>query len=229
MDQGRKITGRRMGPAGSANWQAMLDGAEEILREQGCAFLTSRAVAERIGVKQRLVYYYFAAMDDLIVETFRRLAVRELERLQAASRSERPLREIWDLCIHSGDARLITEFMALANRLPGLRAQVIDYIEEARRLQVRALEAAMERIGVIPAIAPAGLVLLATSAALLMNRETELGIPTGHAELASAIESFLAQAESTRARRSGAHPPGAHHGSILAPTAGDGCAVCPSP
>ncbi len=195
MDKEAKTKGRRMGPAGSANWHAMLDGAEHILREQGYAFLTSRAVAEQIGVKQRLVYYYFQTMDALIVEAFSRLAERELERLQAASRSERPLREVWDLCVHSTDARLITEFMALANRLPGLRVQVIDYIEEARRLQVKALQASLKRSGVVPAIAPVGLVLLATSAALLLNREAELGIPTGHAELASAIESFLAQAE----------------------------------
>jgi AcrR family transcriptional regulator len=48
---------RRMGPPGSDNWHAMLDGAEAILRDEGHAALTSRAVAERIGVKQRLVYY----------------------------------------------------------------------------------------------------------------------------------------------------------------------------
>src|ERR1043166_1173025 len=58
----------------------MLDGAEGILRDEGYAALTSRAVAERCGVKQRLVYYYFQTMDELIVETFRRMAVRELER-----------------------------------------------------------------------------------------------------------------------------------------------------
>ena len=196
MDGQAKTKGRRMARPGSANWHAMLDGAETILREQGYADLTSRAVAEQIGVKQRLVYYYFQTMDELIVESFRRLAARELERLHAALGSERPLREIWDMGLHSTDARLITEFMALANRLPGLRAQVIDYIEEARRLQVQALEAALKRSGVCPAIAPVGLVWLATSAALLLNREAELGVPTGHAELAAAIEGFLAQAES---------------------------------
>jgi len=33
---------RRMGPEGSDNWHAMLDGAEAILREEGHAALTSR-------------------------------------------------------------------------------------------------------------------------------------------------------------------------------------------
>ena len=70
-------TARRMGPKGSPIWSSMLDAAEVILCEEGYGALTSRRVAERIGVKQRLVYYYFRTMDELIVETFRRLSSRE--------------------------------------------------------------------------------------------------------------------------------------------------------
>ena len=148
---------RRMGPAGSVTWSAMLDGAEDILREEGYAALTSRRIAERIGVKQRLVYYYFRTMDDLIIETFRRLAVRELERLAGALASERPLREIWDVCIHTSDARLVSEFMALANRIDGLRTEVISFIKKSRRMQVAALSAALKgksRKGRIPTRRP---------------------------------------------------------------------------
>ena len=61
---------RRMGPSGSEVWHSILDGADDILREEGHAELTSRRIAERIGVKQRLVYYYFNTMDDLVVALF---------------------------------------------------------------------------------------------------------------------------------------------------------------
>ena len=186
---------RRMGPAGSANWHAMLDGAEDILREEGYAALTSRAVAERIGVKQRLVYYYFATMDDLIVETFRRLSARELERMRRVSEAPQPLRELWDVCIHTTDARLISEFMALANRSEGLKAEVVVFIERSRAIQMEALTAALKASGRETRIAPVGLVMLATSAALSMNREAELGVDLGHAEIAAAIGSFLLEME----------------------------------
>ena len=83
-----------MGPEGSDNWHAMLDGAEAILREEGHAALTSRRVAERIGVKQRLVYYYFRTMDDLVISLFRRMAEREVIRLKAAAAQTRPLRAL---------------------------------------------------------------------------------------------------------------------------------------
>jgi AcrR family transcriptional regulator len=186
---------RRMGPAGSANWLAMLDGAEDILREEGYAALTSRAVAERIGVKQRLVYYYFATMDDLIVETFRRLSVRELERMDRVLAAPKPLHELWDVLMHTTDARLISEFMALANRSDGLKAEVIAFIERSRALQVKALTAALAARGRDTAIAPVGLIMLATSAALSMTREAELGVTAGHAEIGAAIGAFLADIE----------------------------------
>lgn len=183
-----------MGPPGSTNWHAMLDGAEDILREEGYAALTSRRISERIGVKQRLVYYYFQTMDDLIIEGFRRLSVRELARLRSAFSAERPLRRIWDVCIHTTDTRLISEFMALANRIEGLRAEVIKFIEESRAIQVKALAAALKRKPKfrIPA---AGLAMLATSVALALTREAELGISTGHNEIMTVIGDFLSEVE----------------------------------
>ena len=101
---------RRMGPPGSDNWHAMLDGAEAVLRDEGHAALTSRRIAERIGVKQRLVYYYFATMDDLVTDLFHRMSVRELERLRTAAASNLPLREIWDVCINTTESSVNNAF-----------------------------------------------------------------------------------------------------------------------
>lgn len=178
---------RRMGPAGSENWHAMLDGAEAILRDEGHASLTSRRVAEQIGVKQRLVYYYFHTMDDLVVETFRRLSRRELERLHKAAAAEYPLREIWEVCINTADARLVTEFMALATRIAPLAREVIDYIEASRRIEIEAIENAVRTSGNRPGIPVPALALIATSTALALTRERDLGVDLGHAEMRDAI------------------------------------------
>ncbi|HEX7853549.1 MAG TPA: TetR/AcrR family transcriptional regulator [Sphingobium sp.] len=189
-------TNRRMGQKGSAVGSAMLDAAETILREEGYGALTSRRVAELTGVKQRLVYYYFATMDELIVDTFRRLSVRELERLGGALGGERPLREVWDVCIHTGDSRMIAEFMALAHRNAGLRAEVIAFIEQSRRMQVAALERAMTAAGKgTPALPPVAAAILASSAALAVLREAAIGVEMGHAELLDVIGSFIGRLE----------------------------------
>ena len=169
----------------------MLDGAEDILREDGYGALTSRSVAERIGVKQRLVYYYFQTMEELIVETFRRLSVRELERLRQALAADRPLREIWDVCVHTSDARLISEFMALANRIDPLRAEVIHFIEESRRIQVEGLLAALRARDLPATLPPIVVVMMATSLALTLTRESALGVSDGHGDVMTVIGAYL--------------------------------------
>jgi AcrR family transcriptional regulator len=187
---------RRMGPPGSAVWNLILDGAEAILRDEGYAALTSRRIAERIGIQQRLVYYYFLTMEDIMVEAFRRLALRELERLDTALQSERPLHEVWEICIHTSDARLISEFMALANRSDGVRREVIDYIERTRALQTQALTLAMKRSGGgLAALPPVTIIFMATSFALALNHEAQLGISMGHREIEQLIAGALASLE----------------------------------
>jgi AcrR family transcriptional regulator len=186
---------RRMAAPGPQTWHAMLDAAEAVLREEGHAALTSRSIADRIGAKQRLVYYYFLTMDELITAMFQRLSTRELARLEQAAQSSAPLREIWDMCIHTTDARLISEFTALAHRIEDLRQEVTHFIEESRRIQIEMLEAALRAHPAASPLPPAALAILATSLALTLTREQQLGVSSGHPEAMAAISAFLALAE----------------------------------
>lgn len=188
-------TARRMGPKGSEVWSSMLDSAEEILCEEGYGALTSRRVAERTGVKQRLVYYYFRTMDELIAETFQRLAIRERERLTDALTAPRTLRELWKVYVETSDTRLTSEFMALANRIPALREEVTAHIEACREIHVAALSRAFSKAGKEPAIPPDAAAIFATSAALAVHREAAIGITTGHSEVIAVIEKFIEQLE----------------------------------
>lgn len=186
---------RRMGRPGSEVWHTMLDGAEDILREEGHAELTSRRIAERVGVKQRLVYYYFHTMDDLIVALFRRLSERELKRLNEALLSRHALREIWDTNVGGTDARLISEFMALANRIDDLRSEVVHFIAEARAIEIAAIETALNRKGTKSDIPAPALAILASSVALALSRERQLGVTSGHQEVLSMVENFFLKVE----------------------------------
>jgi hypothetical protein len=135
-------------------------------------------------------------MDDIMVEAFRRLARRELERLETALQTELPLHEVWGICIHTTDARLVSEFMALANRSEGVRKEVVDYIERTRVLHVAALtKAARNKSGGLASLPPAAVTLMATSIALALNREAQLGVSTGHAETEQLIRDALAALE----------------------------------
>jgi hypothetical protein len=101
----------------------------------------------------------------------------------------------------ASDARLISEFMALANRNEGLRKEVIAYIEESRAIQVKVLRAALERRSGSNKIPPAGLAILASSAALSLIRETELGVSAGHREIRAMIDAFLSEVEPQSRRK----------------------------
>ena len=200
MAETKTASERRMGPPGSDNWHAMLDGAEDILREEGHAELTSRRIAERIGVKQRLVYYYFRTMDDLIVDMFRRSSERDLQRLREVCQTPQSLRQLWEISYNSQDARLISEYMALSNRIPGLRAEVIRFIEESRAIQVQAIADTIARKqgkskSAKAAISPEALAIMATSLGLTLNREDQLGVSSGHAEALAVLDAFLADLE----------------------------------
>jgi AcrR family transcriptional regulator len=181
-----------MGQPGSAIWNAMLDATEKILCDEGYGALTSRRVAECIGVKQRLVYYYFRTMDDLIVETFRRGTRRESARLAKALESNHPLREIWDANVHTSDVRLISELMALANHVEALRIEVKNHIEKSRKTLVSTLTQAMRSEKSDEGMPAVAVAIIATSVALLLDREAELGVRTGHAEMKAVINRFIA-------------------------------------
>lgn len=190
---------RRMGPAGSEGWHLILDGTEEVLREDGYGALTSRSVAERIGVKPRLIYYYFETMDDLIVQTFRRLAARDLERLTEALKDKKSLRDIWENCVDIADTRLTSEFVALANRSEGLRAEVVAYTEKTRQMLSDALLKSFRQSDPGAVAPPAAAVFFATSAAIALHREAALGIQTGHAETLAVIEAFITEHDRVKA------------------------------
>jgi len=187
-----------MGPVNSATWSLLLDGAEIILREEGYASLTSRRIAERVGIKQQLTYYYFRTMDELMVAAFRRLSKRELARLQSALSSDFPLHEFWSVCSNAGDARLISEFMALAHRSEGVKREVVDFIERSRRMHTRAIaksiKNARKKSG-IAALSPVALAFLTTSSALALTRESALGIRSAHREILDLVKQGLSALE----------------------------------
>lgn len=187
---------RRMGPIDSEMAESMMEAAEVILKEEGYAALTSRRITEYLGVKQRLLYYYFRTMDELVQQSFKRLSVRELERLKTAVSSDRPLHEIWDVSVNTSDARLVSEYMALANHNEGIREEVVKFIEQSRKIQIKALKKAMQAHGSGENLPQAEVVaFLGTSLALALNREASLGVTLSHAAVKKMISAFFETVE----------------------------------
>jgi AcrR family transcriptional regulator len=71
-DQHRRRAGRpRLRPArnaGTAPREEILDAAAELFALQGLAATTTRQIADRVGIRQASLYYYFAGKDDILLE-----------------------------------------------------------------------------------------------------------------------------------------------------------------
>ena len=192
----RKVTARRMGAAGSPTWHAILDGAENILREEGYAALNAKQIAEHIGIKRQLVYYYFCDMDDVFVQLFHRIADRALSHLNSALASRNPLRETWHVGINTFDQTLIFEFMALASRNKRVRKEILDYTEATRNIQVAAFAKALKGRPIPRFEVPfPALAVIATWLALGVQREAALGINNGHEEVLHLIQNLVAMCD----------------------------------
>ncbi|MBJ7471720.1 MAG: TetR family transcriptional regulator [Solirubrobacteraceae bacterium] len=86
---------------GLARREALLTAAVEIVAERGVGGATHRAIAERAGVPPSTTTYFFASIDELILEALRHFTDQRVTQLNAlsdalAERQSTP-REIADL------------------------------------------------------------------------------------------------------------------------------------
>lgn len=187
---------KRMGPQDSAVSNALLDATERVLRKEGYAAATSRRVAQEAGVKQQLVYYYFRSMDELFAASFRRRTKLGIERLKVRLASTQPLHELWSEKISAADSKITFEYMALANRNAGVRKEIKRFVEVSRQMEGEAIAKFFKNnaIGAVP-LSPAALSFLMSSTAILMRREADNGITSGHEDVLRLIQWLLGRLE----------------------------------
>ena len=104
---------------GEATRELILDAAAELLGGEGSAATTTRAVAERAGVRLSLVHYHFGGKGALLAELLARENAKLLTRQQALYAGPEPLAEKWRTAcrylredMRSGYARVLWELWA---------------------------------------------------------------------------------------------------------------------
>ena len=173
---------RRMAPENAATRVLLMDAVESLMREQGYAAVSARAVAALSGLKYPTIFYYFESMDDLLLGTYRRRTQNVLDRTEAALNSDRPLHALWSAASDPFDAALSLEYMALSNHNELVRAETIAFGERMRRIVADRLSERLRRApgddkGVFT---PFGITLSLTSLGGLLGFESALGISGGH-------------------------------------------------
>ena len=144
------VNTRRARPATTEKRQRILDSTEEIILERGYAAVTSRSVAERVGIQPPHLHYYFKTIDDLFVAVLHRRSHGAVERMSAALESSEPLRAWWALASDRRGTALLVELLAAANHRAALRAEMAEMAKDIRRLQMEHLEVLLEEYGIDP-------------------------------------------------------------------------------
>jgi AcrR family transcriptional regulator len=180
----QKTSKRRMGPQSSAASTALMDAVEIVMREQGYAALSARAVAAQASLKYQIVFYYFATMDELYLATYRRRTQAVLQRTEDALSSNQPLHALWEAWADPSDAALSLEYIAMSNHNPVIRAETIGFGERIRRVVAERLTERLRGVTADPSVfTPFGITLALTSIGSLLGFESALGLSGGHREV----------------------------------------------
>jgi AcrR family transcriptional regulator len=194
------VATRRLGTETSETRTALLDATEQLMLDTGYASVSSRRVAAVAGVRPALVHYYFRTMDDLFLATFRRRAEQAFAHQQRVLRSPQPLWALWEASRDARGTVLTTEFSALANHRPAIRAEITAAAERVRAQQVEVLTEVLAGHGRTSDDCPPVVVavLIAGTSLLLALEAGSLGMSTGHAETIAYVEEHLRRLEGER-------------------------------
>ena len=108
----------------------LIAAATDVLRENGYAATSMRAVADRAGTRLSLVHYHFGSKGGLLVAVLEQLTDNLLERQQAMFADDRPFADQWRTAcaylredVRSGYVRILWELWAAGLADPELAAR----------------------------------------------------------------------------------------------------------
>lgn len=170
----------------------LLDAAEALIREEGYASATARAIASKVGLKHQVVFYYFGTQEELLLALVRRSGAQHREALKAVLASDDPLRGLWGLLRDPHATKFHLELLALANHNDMIRQELADAGVVVRALEAEAIARHLQIKGVAPRISARLLSILTNALARLLIQEANMGLHDGHDEVEALVEAILA-------------------------------------
>ncbi|MGB7589189.1 MAG: TetR/AcrR family transcriptional regulator [Solirubrobacterales bacterium] len=183
----------------------LLAAAGDLLREEGYAATSTRAVADRAGARLSLVHYHFGSKRGLLLAVLEDLTERLLHRQQAMFSDDRPFADQWRTAcdylredVDSGYVRILWELWAAGLADP----ELAERWRATQRGWRELIEARLERLqterGVELPMRPRALAALISN--LFEGAEVEIlaGVPEDeapHLEAFEACAALIAHAE----------------------------------
>lgn len=167
----------------------ILDATEKLMVEEGYAAVSSRRVAQELGLNAATVHYYYPTTDDLFIALHRHMTESQVEQLETVLSSTDPLEAFWVFQSGWSQTALGVEFLALSNHRKAICDRLAGFTSGARQVQTQRLTAAIGELSVDPAVLPpVALTTILVAIGRLLANEERVGITEGHAEVRAFTE-----------------------------------------
>ncbi len=184
----------------------IMDMTEKLMTEEGYAAVSSRRIAQELGLNSATVHYYYATTDDVFIALHERMTARQLEELVGVLTSEDPLQAFWDFQSGWAQTALGVEFVALANHRKAIRDTLAGATDAARQTQSIFLQRAFGSVTIDPEILPPiALATILIAVGRMLANEERVGITRGHDET-RAFMSWALRALTTAPSSISIHP-----------------------
>jgi len=127
----RTGSARRPDARSADSKRALIEAAVEVLRHQGFAAATARAIAAKAGCNQGLVFYHFGSVVGLLLAALDEVSGQRRQRYERALAGVHGPAQLVELAarvfaedLDTGDAKLLVEMIAGTASTPGLAAEV---------------------------------------------------------------------------------------------------------
>lgn len=167
----------------------ILDATERVMVDEGYAAVSSRRIAQELGINGATVHYYYPTTDDMFIALHERMTERQLAGFEHVLAAEDPLTALWDFQSGWAQSALGVEFLGLANHRKSIREVLARTTDAAREAQSLALARIAGQSAIDPAILPPiALATILVAVARTLTNEERVGITRGHPEVRAFVE-----------------------------------------
>lgn len=172
----------------------ILDTTERLMVDEGYPAVTSRRVAQELGINGATVHYYYPTTDDLFIALHKRMTERQLSEFGQVLKAEVPLGALWKFQSGWAQSALGVEFLALANHRKSIGDVLAAITEDARDIQTQALARISSQSVIGPEILPPiALTTILVAIARTLANEERVGITRGHHEVRTFVDWALSK------------------------------------
>lgn len=172
----------------------ILDATEKLMVEEGYAAVSSRRIAQELGLNAATIHYYYPTTDDVFIALHRRMTERQLDEMETVLASGNALRALWDFQSGWAQTALGVEFLALSNHRKAIADILAASTDGSRAAAAKAIDRAVGLLTLGSAkVPPVALGTIFVAIGRLLANEERVGITSGHAEVRSLVEDLIDQ------------------------------------